>query len=415
MRNGYKKTEIGVIPLDWEVVKLVEVLDLMTDYVANGSFASLRKNTTVFDNKEYAFYVRLFDLRRGLGHDSQKYVNKSTYNFLNKSFLVGNEILIANIGANVGESFLMPIINTPATLAPNMIELKLNYKIMIPLFCFNYLKSHVGLSELDKVIEGSGQPKINKTKLKTIKIPLPPLTQQKKIAKILSTTDNKIEAITKQIEKAEMVKKGLMQRLLSNESWEEIVLEKLLSFKNGVNASKEQYGKGYKFINVLDIINNLTIKHNDIIGSVDISEKDFELYKVKYGDILFQRSSETREEVGQSNVYLDKENFAVFGGFVIRGTAKEEYNPLFMNYLLKIPSIRKQITSKSGGSTRYNIGQNSLNQVLIPFPPLKEQKKISTILTKADQKIEILKAKKEQYQILKTGLMQKLLTGEIGV
>jgi len=197
--------------------------------------------------------------------------------------------------------------------------------------------------------------------------------------------------------------------------WEVVELEKLLTFKNGVNASKEQYGKGYRFINVLDIINNLTIKHDDIIGRVDIDEKEFELNEVKYGDILFQRSSETRAEVGQSNVYLDKEKSATFGGFVIKGSPKKVYNPLFMNYLFKIPAIRKQITSKSGGSTRYNIGQNSLNQVVIQFPPLKEQQKIADILSKADEKIEILKAKKEKHETLKKGLLQKLLSGEVRV
>ncbi len=215
--SEFKDSELGKIPESWEVVRIVEILDLMTDYVANGSFASLRKNTTVYDSKEYAYYVRLFDLRKGLGHTTQKYVDKETYDFLDKSSLKGNEILIANIGANVGESFLMPILDMPSTLAPNMIELKLNYEKMIPLFCFNYLKSGTGLSELDKVIEGSGQPKINKTKLKTIKIPLPPLKEQKQIAEILSTVDEKLEVLRTKKDKYETLKKGLLQKLLSGE------------------------------------------------------------------------------------------------------------------------------------------------------------------------------------------------------
>ena len=215
--SEFKNSELGKIPESWEVVKIVEVLDLMTDYVANGSFASLKENTMVYDSKEYAYYVRLFDLRRGLGHNAQKYVDEPTYSFLNKSFLEGNEILIANIGANVGESFLMPTLDMPSTLAPNMIELKLNYEKMTPLFCFNYLKSGVGLSELDKVIEGSGQPKINKTKLKTIKIPLPPLEEQKQIANILSTADEKLEVLRAKKEKYGTLKKGLLQKLLSGE------------------------------------------------------------------------------------------------------------------------------------------------------------------------------------------------------
>jgi type I restriction enzyme S subunit len=192
-------------------------------------------------------------------------------------------------------------------------------------------------------------------------------------------------------------------------------LENLLTFKNGINASKEQYGRGYKFINVLDIINNLTINYKNIIGNVEIPKEEFLNNEVFYGDILFQRSSETREEVGQSNIYLDKEKSCTFGGFVIRGRAIQDYNPVFMNYLFKIPIIRKQITSRSGGSTRYNIGQKGLNQVVVPLPPLKEQKQIAEILSTTDDKLEILRDKKEYFQKLKKGLMQKLLTGEVRV
>jgi len=101
--------------------------------------------------------------------------------------------------------------------------------------------------------------------------------------------------------------------------WVEYKLDSLLKFKNGINASKEDYGYGYKFINVLDIIQNDFITYDKIRGEVNVSKEIFEKNLVQYGDILFQRSSETRDEVGQSNVYLDKDNNATFGGFVIRG------------------------------------------------------------------------------------------------
>jgi type I restriction enzyme S subunit len=101
--------------------------------------------------------------------------------------------------------------------------------------------------------------------------------------------------------------------------WYEKKLGDYLSFKNGINAEKEKYGSGIKFINVLDILNNDFITYNKIIGCVDVDENLFLKNEVKFGDILFQRSSETREEVGLANVYLDLEKSATFGGFVIRG------------------------------------------------------------------------------------------------
>lgn len=104
-----------------------------------------------------------------------------------------------------------------------------------------------------------------------------------------------------------------------SDEWKEKKLGDILEVKNGVNASKEQYGKGIKFINVLDILNNDFITYDNIIGKVDIDNNTLEKYSVTYRDILFQRSSETREEVGMADVYLDKKNIATFGGFVIRG------------------------------------------------------------------------------------------------
>jgi type I restriction enzyme S subunit len=195
--------------------------------------------------------------------------------------------------------------------------------------------------------------------------------------------------------------------------WQSITLGDLLTFKNGLNSDKEKYGKGIKFINVLDILNNDFITYDKIIGSVEVTEKEFEKNEVSYGDILFQRSSETRAEVGQANVYLDKNKSSVFGGFVIRGKAKYEYDPLFMNYLLRTPIARKEITDKSGGSTRYNVGQDTLSKVQLTSTAIPEQQKIASFLSAVDEKIQQLSRKKELLEQYKKGVMQQLFSGKL--
>ena len=193
--------------------------------------------------------------------------------------------------------------------------------------------------------------------------------------------------------------------------WNEKELGEYFEFKNGINASKEEYGSGYKFINVLDIINNDYITNEIIIGKVNVSEEIFQKNIVQYGNILFQRSSETREEVGQSNVYLDKEKNATFGGFVIRGSGIIDYNPSFINFLLKTSKARKEITTKSGGSTRYNVGQETLKKVKIKITHLlPEQTKIATFLTAVDKRIKLLQEKKAELEQYKKGVMQKLFS-----
>ena len=168
----------------------------------------------------------------------------------------------------------------------------------------------------------------------------------------------------------------------------------LLEFKNGINATKEQYGSGVKFINVLDILNNDFITHDKIIGSVDVDKTVADKFPVSYGDILFQRSSETREEVGTASVYLDRNHKATFGGFVIRGRKIGEYEPVFLNNILKTDALRNQITSKSGGSTRYNVGQEILSSTLLQLPSLTEQTKVASVFTTIAKKLQSLKRKK---------------------
>ena len=125
--------------------------------------------------------------------------------------------------------------------------------------------------------------------------------------------------------------------------WNEITLKKLLSFKNGINGDKDSYGYGIKYISVGDILNNTYITYDKIKGLIDINDKTLKENSVEYGDMVFQRSSETFNDIGQANVYLDKKQIATFGGFVIRGKKIGNYNPLFFNYLLKSPCNRKKV------------------------------------------------------------------------
>nr|WP_316627896.1 restriction endonuclease subunit S [uncultured Brevundimonas sp.] len=198
-----------------------------------------------------------------------------------------------------------------------------------------------------------------------------------------------------------------------NGEWKNSQLGDFFTFKNGVNADKSMYGTGRKFINVMDVIADGPITHDAIIGSVEISEKEYAKNEVVYGDVLFQRSSETREEVGQSNIYVDQQP-ATFGGFVIRGRPKQTIDPYYFDALLKTAAVRKDMTSRSGGSTRYNIGQESLDAVTVCVAPsLAEQQKIAAYLGTVDARIRLLKRRYMALGKYKKGVMQRLFTQTI--
>lgn len=194
--------------------------------------------------------------------------------------------------------------------------------------------------------------------------------------------------------------------------WKLVPLGFLFDFKNGVNADKSAYGNGVKFINVMEIINNNVITDDKIPGTITLEEKQIKSNLVQFGDVLFNRTSETTNEIGLSAVYLDKGQ-TVFGGFVIRGRSKNnELFELFKKDCFQSSLVRKQIIARGQGAVRSNIGQGDLEKVLLPVPPLPEQKKISEILTEWDNAIDLTQNQISTLKIRNKGISQQLLSGK---
>ena len=163
----------------------------------------------------------------------------------------------------------------------------------------------------------------------------------------------------------------------------------------------------------MDILNNAVITYDCIKASVDVTEKELSDFSVEKGDILFQRSSETLEDVGRANVYMDDKT-AVFGGFVIRGKKKGEYDPQYFNYLLRSPFARKRIIPMGAGAQHFNIGQEGLSKVKLHFANIEEQKKIGKMLSLLDERIATQNKIIDKLQSLIKGLRVSLMQIENG-
>ena len=191
------------------------------------------------------------------------------------------------------------------------------------------------------------------------------------------------------------------------EEWEEHYLAEYLDFKNGLNPSANKFGSGIKFISVMDILNNDFITYDCIRTSVEITPEEQVAFAVEKGDMLFQRSSETLEDVGRANVYMD-DRPAVFGGFVIRGKKKAEYNPMFFRYLLASPYARKKVIPMGAGAQHFNIGQDGLSKVKLHFPILQEQQKIADLLRLINERISTQNKIIEDLKKLKSAISKHL-------
>jgi len=194
--------------------------------------------------------------------------------------------------------------------------------------------------------------------------------------------------------------------------WKVVAFDNLFEFRNGVNADKKAYGSGIPFVNVLEVITNSHLRITDIPGLVTLSAKAIDAYRLRRGDVLFNRTSETQDEVGLTSVYLD-DNTAVFGGFVIRGRPHgDQLDPVYAGYSLRSRLIRNQIIALGQGAIHANIGQIDLKKVTVPIPPLAEQRAIAAALSDVDALIGMLDTLIAKKRMLKLATMQQLLTGQ---
>lgn len=162
-------SEFGEIPEDFTVIKVGSLPILVTDYVSNGSFASLKANVSLYQEPNYAYFIRNTDLKSG---SFGVFVDQHSYEFLSKSTLYGGEIIISNVG-DVGSVFLCPKLDAHMTLGNNIIMLRpeddhLRYYLYI---WFKYLQ---GQALIQGIKGGSAQPKFNKTDFKNTSILIPP-------------------------------------------------------------------------------------------------------------------------------------------------------------------------------------------------------------------------------------------------
>ena len=163
------ETKFGKIPNTFKLLKNGELPVIVTDYVANGSFASLKANVTLYQDPNYAYFIRNTDLKSGT---FEVFVDEHSYNFLSKSTLYGGEIIISNVG-DVGSVFLCPKLDKPMTLGNNIIMLRPEQD-NLQYYLYIWFKWLYGQSLIQGIKGGSAQPKFNKTDFKNLPIYLPP-------------------------------------------------------------------------------------------------------------------------------------------------------------------------------------------------------------------------------------------------
>lgn len=208
--DGLVESELGLIPVGWVCRKLEDFVDVV-DYVANGSFASLKENVQLQSTPGYALFVRTTDFNSGFSGDF-RFVSKVAYEFLKKSSLNGSEVIISNVG-DVGTVFRAPKwLGYPMTLGSNAVALKSK---IANSFLFHYFKGHEGQFAIQSIVTGSAQLKFNKTNLRGLDVAVPSDSILAQFSAISNSIQNQQDNLEEQVRSLATLRDNLLPKLLS--------------------------------------------------------------------------------------------------------------------------------------------------------------------------------------------------------
>jgi type I restriction enzyme S subunit len=383
--EGYKETEIGIIPKGWGFVRLDEV-------------CNINPPKEVFDGE--VSFVKMEDVTEDakLRNFSIKHSSEVSTGF---TFFKNNDVIVAKITPcfeNGKGALINNLINNCGFGSTEFHVLRVGDNILSEYIYYHTISAQFrGKGELN-MVGTAGQKRIPKNFISSYIIPLPPLPEQQKIAEILSTWDNSIENLENLISKKIEIKKGLMQNLLTGnvrfpgfeDEWKEVKLEDICSITTGkLNANAMQDGGKYKFFTCAREV-----------FQINTPAFDTEALLV----------SGNGANVGYIHYYCGKFN-AYQRTYVLDDFTE---NILFVKFLLECYLPNRINREKNAGNTPY-IVLNTLSKMKLRIPSIPEQQKIASVLSTQDKEIDLLKQKLELVKTQKKGLMQNLLTGKVRV
>ena len=262
---------------------------------------------------------------------------------------------------------------------------------------------------------------------------VPPLPEQKKIASILSSVDEVIENTQKQIDKLQDLKKATMNELLTKgightefkdselgripKGWEMKRLGDVSKIYFS-NVDKKNYINEIPVFlcNYMDVYNNSCIKNGIEFMRATAKQREIDKFLLLKDDVIITKDSETPDDIAVS-AYVSEHLKNVLCGYhlaLIRSD-KKKLSGAYLAHLFELDDIQHRYYQLANGSTRFGLTSDAVLESSIPVPPLREQKKIASILTSMDTQIQKRERKLEQTQFLKKSLMQDLLTGKVRV
>lgn len=402
-KNGFKQTEAGLIPEDWEVVELGDI----------GEF----KNGINKSKEDFGFgfpFVNLMDVfgkPKILGIEKFDLINSNKYERNLYNLVEGDVLFIRSsvkpAGVGLTSVIKNELVNTVFSGFLIRFREKIGLNIEYKKHCFFNERFR---NELISNSSVSANTNINQDALKKLKLIVPPLIEQKAIATALSDVDEMISNLDKLITKKKAIKQGAMQKLLKpKENWQTKTTKDLcdklwIGLVTTMTSNYVKYG--------VPLVRNSDIKENRFRTDLINLEQEFanthKSRAFQVDDVITVHTG----DVGTSAVVPQWLNGA-HGFATINSRLKRNIiSPWYYSYYLNSPLLKNQLNEVITGDGRSNLNLYDFVNLKVSFPSLEEQNLIVNILFDIDKEIENLDAKKNKYLNIKQGMMQELLTGK---
>ena len=413
---GYKQTEVGVIPEDWEVKPLAGLAAILHGFGFQSehfiTFGKYRLTTPGHFHEAGGF--------RDVG-DKQKFYDGP----LPDGYLLREgDLIVAMTEQAAGLLGSAALVPSSGSYLHNQRLGKL--RILSPdlstRFLYRIFNSSLYRAKVRETAAGTKVKHTSPTKLLEITVPLPPTkAEQEAIAEALSDVDKLLGSLEKLIAKKRAIKQAAMQQLLTGKTrlsgfggeWVATTLQEIADLRPGINKPASKMGKGTLYVTVQDIYDGTSIKPQKL-GRIRVSQAESDFFSLKAGDIIFGKSSVKRDGIGYPSQFLGCGEPVIFSGFTYRARANAETaSATFIFYWLRSAPIRKWIIGNSQTSALTNINKSIADAIPIQLPCLSEQQAIATILSDMDAEIAALEQRRDKTRAIKQGMMQQLLTGRV--
>ena len=406
-KTTYKQTELGLIPTDWDF-----------DNMGNLSKVNQGLQIPISDRFSEQVENSLFYITNEFLKEDSK--NKYFIKNPPKSVIANKDDVLMTRTGNTGKV----VTGVEGAFHNNFFKIKYDETKLNKDFLVGYLKSPRTQYSILTLSGNSTIPDLNHSDFYRIKIPLPPLPEQKKIADSLSTWDSAKEKQSALINALTDRKKALMQQLLTGKKrlpgfsgeWKEVKLGSICeNFQNGNAFSAKDYKKtGIPIVTMGNINLGGYFYFSESKSNFWIEDKSLERYEIKKGDLIIAMTDVTPEKnlIGLTSI-IDIDRIFYLNqrvGHIILKPKLADTDFIF--YLSQNSYWRNQCKAFATLGVQANLGTNDIKNINIKLPPIEEQTAIAEILATADRELQLQKEKLAHLQLQKKGLMQVLLTGK---